>query len=68
MPNCLLIVKEPWTYSICYNNTPMTYKGRPIDITMIERVFGKEVLNSRMLNNTFAENFTKEPDGKCLVS
>lgn len=46
----------------------MTYKGRPIDITRIERVFGKEVLNSRMLNNTFAENFTKEPDGKCLVS
>ncbi len=46
----------------------MTYKGRLIEITKTVRVFGKEVLNSRMLNNTFAENFTKEPDGKCLVS
>lgn len=41
----------------------MTYKGRPIEIISTERVFGKEVLNIRMLDdNTFRKVYRSDLD------
>lgn len=44
----------------------MTYKGRLIEITKTVRVFGKEVLNSQIFNDTFAENFTKGANARVI--
>ena len=41
----------------------MTYRGRPIEIINTERVFGKEVLNIRMLDdNTFRKVYRSDLD------
>lgn len=41
----------------------ITYRGRPIEIISTERVFGKEVLNIRMLDdNTFRKVYRSDLD------
>ena len=37
----------------------MTYQGRPIEIIGVERVFGKEVLNIRMVDDNTCRKVDK---------